>query len=166
MLTVGPNRPTVAVQVGSQSSHGVEAFLSLGLWENWRAEANLALLHAQYDDFQQSVGGVAVNFAGNQPQNVPEQVANLWLTWAFAPRWEARGGVQIVGETFGDFANTAKRPSYTVVNGGLDYQATPTSRFSVRVYNLLDEVYAITGSSTMWLLGRPRSVEVAYNMSF
>ncbi|MFC5557127.1 TonB-dependent receptor [Methylobacterium iners] len=166
LLTVDPNRPTVAVQVGSQSAQGVEAFLSLGLWENWRAEANLALLHAQYDDFQQSVGGVAVNFAGNQPQNVPEKVANLWLTWAFAPRWEARAGVQIVGETFGDFANTAKRPSYTLVNGGLDYQVTPTSRFSVRVYNLLDEVYPITGSSTMWLLGRPRSFEVAYSTAF
>ena len=59
LLTVDPNRPTIAVQVGSQSAQGVEAFLSLGLWENWRAEANLALLHAQYDDFQQAVGGVA-----------------------------------------------------------------------------------------------------------
>ncbi|WP_438346015.1 TonB-dependent receptor [Methylorubrum populi] len=166
LLTVDPLRPQVPVQVGSQSSHGVEAFLSLGLWENWRAEGNLALLHAQYDDFQQAVGGVAVNFAGNQPVNVPERIANLWLSWAFAPRWEARAGVQFVGETFSDFANTVRRPSYEVVNGSLDYRVSDTSRFSVRVYNLLDMIYPVTGSANTWLLGRPRSVEVAYNLTF
>ena len=166
LLTVDPLRPQVPVQVGRQSSHGVEAFLSLGLWENWRVEGNLALLHAQYDDFQQAVGGVAVNFAGNQPVNVPERIANLWLSWAFAPRWEARAGVQFVGETFSDFANTVRRPSYEVVNGSLDYRVSDTSRFSVRVYNLLDMIYPVTGSANTWLLGRPRSVEVAYNLTF
>ncbi|MGN7124400.1 TonB-dependent receptor [Methylorubrum thiocyanatum] len=166
LLTVDPLRPQVPVQVGSQSSHGVEAFLSLGLWENWRVEGNLALLHAQYDDFQQAVGGVAVNFAGNQPVNVPERIANLWLSWAFAPRWEARAGVQFVGETFSDFANMVRRPSYEVVNGSVDYRVSDTSRFSVRVYNLLDTIYPVTGSANTWLLGRPRSVEVAYNLTF
>jgi iron complex outermembrane receptor protein len=166
LLTVDPLRPQVPVQVGSQSSHGVEAFLSLGLWENWRVEGNLALLHAQYDDFQQAVGGVAVNFAGNRPVNVPERIANLWLSWAFAPRWEARAGVQFVGETFSDFANTVRRPSYEVVNGSVDYRVSDTSRFSVRVYNLLDTIYPVTGSANTWLLGRPRSVEVAYNLTF
>ncbi len=166
LLTVDPLRPQVSIQVGSQSSHGVEAFVSLGLWENWRVEGNLALLHAQYDDFQQAVGGVAVNFAGNQPVNVPERIANLWLSWAFAPRWEARAGVQFVGETFSDFANTVRRPSYEVVNGSLDYRVSDKSRFSVRVYNLLDTIYPVTGSANTWLLGRPRSVEVAYNLTF
>jgi iron complex outermembrane receptor protein len=166
LLTVDPLRPTVSIQVGSQSSHGVEAFASLSLWENWRIEGNLALLHAQYDNFQQSAGGVAVNYAGNQPISVPERVANLWLSWAFAPHWEARVGMQFVGETFSDFANTVRRPSYEVVNGSVDYRVTDNSRFSVRVYNLLDEVYPVTGSANTWLLGRPRSVEVAYNIAF
>lgn len=166
LLTVDPLRPQVPVQVGSQSSHGVEAFLSLGLWENWRVEGNLALLHAQYDDFEQAVGGMAVNFAGNQPVNVPERIANLWLSWAFAPRWGARAGVQFVGETFSDFANTVRRPAYEVVNGSLDYRVSDTSRFSVRVYNLLDTIYPVIGSANTWLLGRPRSVEIAYNLTF
>ncbi|MGF3027097.1 TonB-dependent receptor [Methylobacterium aquaticum] len=166
LLTVDPLRPTISIQVGSQSSHGVEAFASIGLWENWRIEGNLALLHAQYDDFQQSVGGVAVNYAGNRPISVPERIANLWLTWAFAPRWEARAGVQFVGETFSDFANTVRRPSYEVVNGTLDYRVTDDSRFSVRVYNLLDKIYPVAGSANTWLLGRPRSVEVAYSVTF
>ncbi|CAO4176966.1 TonB-dependent receptor [Methylorubrum populi] len=166
LLTADPLRPAVSIQVGSQSSHGVEAFASLGLWENWRVEGNIALVHAQYDDFQQAVGSAAVNFAGNQPISVPARVANLWLSWAFAPRWEARAGVQFVGETFSDFANTVRRPAYEVVNASVDYRVSETSHFSVRAYNLLDKVYPVTGSSVSWLLGRPRSVEVAYNVAF
>lgn len=166
LLTADPLRPAVSIQVGSQSSHGVEAFASLGLWENWRVEGNIALVHAQYDDFQQAVVGAAVNFAGNQPISVPARVANLWLSWAFAPRWEARAGVQFVGETFSDFANTVRRPAYEVVNASVDYRVSETSHFSVRAYNLLDKVYPVTGSSVSWLLGRPRSVEVAYNVAF
>ena len=166
LLTADPLRPAVSIQVGSQSSHGVEAFASLGLWENWRVEGNIALVHAQYDDFQQAVGSAAVNFAGNQPISVPARVANLWLSWAFAPRWEARAGVQFVGDTFSDFANTVRRPAYEVVNASVDYRVSETSHFSVRAYNLLDKVYPVTGSSVSWLLGRPRSVEVAYNVAF
>ncbi|GBU17298.1 ferrichrome iron receptor precursor [Methylobacterium sp.] len=166
LLVADPNRPAVTVQVGSQSAQGVEAFLALGVTETLRVEANLALLHAQYDAFTQSVGGAAVSYRGNQPVNVPETVSNVWATWAFAPRFEARAGVQYVGETYGDFANTVRRPGYTVVNGGLDYRVSDTSRISFRVYNLFDRIYPVTGNSSMWLLGRPRSFEVAYSTGF
>jgi iron complex outermembrane recepter protein len=74
--------------------------------------------------------------------------------------------VQFVGETFSDFANTVRRPSYEVVNGSVDYRVTDNSRFSLRIYNLLDAIYPVTGSANTWLLGRPRSVEVAYNVAF
>ena len=44
-------------------------------------------------------------------------------------------------------------------------------RLSLRIYNLLDKVYAISGNAvdgigTNWLLGRPRSVEVAYTVTW
>lgn len=71
-----------------------------------------------------------------------------------------------MGETFNDFANTVRRPAYELVNASLDYDITATSRFSLRGYNLLDKVYAVTGGGTFWLLGRPQSFEVAYSVSF
>jgi iron complex outermembrane receptor protein len=162
-----PGQPTRATQVGQQSSVGVEAAVSLHLAEAWRIDANLALLHAQYDRFDQAVGGTVVSFAGRQPIDVPERVGNLWVNWAFAPAWEARVGLQHVGETFSDFGNQA----YTLVNAGLDHQVTPDSRLSLRAYNLFDTIYAISGNAvngvgTNWLLGRPRSVEVAYSVRF
>ncbi|WP_246733528.1 TonB-dependent siderophore receptor, partial [Methylobacterium sp. BTF04] len=169
LVSTVPGQPTVSTQVGRQSSQGVEAAVSLHLFDAWRVDANLVLLHAQYDAFNQNVGGAVVSYAGRQPIDVPERVANVWLNWAFAPAWEARIGLQYVGETYSDFGNQARRPDYTLVNAGLDYQVTAASRLSLRVYNLFDEVYAISGNAvdgvgTNWLLGRPRSVEVAYNV--
>jgi iron complex outermembrane receptor protein len=171
LISTVPGQPTRSTQVGRQSSLGVEAALSLHLFAAWRIDANVALLHAQYDDLNQAVGGQVVSYAGRQPIDVPERVANLWVNWAFAPAWEARVGLQHVGETFSDFGNQARRPAYTLVNAGLDHQVTPASRLSLRAYNLFDEIYAISGNAvngigTNWLLGRPRSFEVAYSVRF
>ena len=171
LISAVPGQPTVSTQVGQQSSLGAEAALSWLPAPGWRIDANLALLHAQYDDFSQNVGGVAVSYAGNQPVNVPEQVANLWVNWAFARDWEGRIGLQHVGEVFSDFGNTARRPAHTLVNLGLDHQVTAASRLSLRVFNLFDKTYAIDGSAvngvgTAWLLGRPRSFEVAYTVAW
>ena len=171
LISAVPSQPNVATQVGRQSSTGVEAAFSLQVTPLWRVDANLALLRAQYDAFDQTVDGATVSYAGKQPIDVPERVGNLWVNYAFAPRWEARVGFQYVGEVFSDFGNTARRPAYGLVNLGLDHQVTPASRLSFRVFNLFDKVYAISGNAvdgvgTNWLLGRPRSVEVAFTTAF
>jgi iron complex outermembrane receptor protein len=184
VLSRDPLNPTAQIQVGKQSAAGFEAFASVKLHETLRLEGNLALLHAQYDRFDEPLeycrrpnvtvadcpsGDIAlttISRRGKRPIDIPNQVANLWLSWAFWPRWEARVGLQYVGPVFNDFANSSKRPAYTLVNAGLDYRVTDNSRLSLRGYNLTDEVYAISGSSEMWLLGRPRSVELAYSVAF
>jgi iron complex outermembrane recepter protein len=156
----------VTVQIGQQSSRGVEASVGLALDGGWRIDANTVLLRARFDDFVQSVGGQAVSFAGNVPNNVPQQVSNIWLTWKFAPDWLMTGGVQIVGDTWADNADTVKRPSYSVVNMGLQWKPYENTTISVRVYNLFDTVYATSGGTTQWLLGRPRTGEIALNVKF
>lgn len=166
LLTTDPFNPALTVQVGEQSSEGVEAALSVQVTDTIQADGNLALLRAQYDNFTQSSGGVVVSYAGNTPRNVPEQVANLWLSWGFLPRWTARGGLQYVGSVFSDYANKYERPSYTVVNAMLDFQVTENSVLSLRGFNLFDEVYAQTGNTNMWRLGQPQTFELAYNIRF
>lgn len=145
-------------QVGQQSSQGVEASLALQLSKALRIEGNAALLTAQYDDFGEATG--------NQPRNVPEKVANVWINYAFAPQWEALVGVQYVGERFGNDSNTLKLDDYTVVNAGLDYHITDNSTLSLRGYNVFDEVYAVTSYGSNAVLGRPRSGEVTYRIKF
>ena len=97
---------------------------------------------------------------------MPQRLANSWLTWAFMPKWEARAGVQWVGSMYGNDANTLKRPDYTVVNLGLDYDVTDKSNVSLRVYNVFDEMYALSGGSTEWQLAPPRSAEISYRINY
>ncbi|WP_084305636.1 TonB-dependent receptor [Bradyrhizobium sp. ARR65] len=168
LLVPDPNSPAgLALQVGQQSSRGIEASIGLALNDGWRVDANLALLRARYDNFSQVVGGQIVSYAGNVPINVPEQVSNVWLTWDFASNWSVYGGVQIVGRTFSDNANTQLRPAYTVVNGGLRWKPDERTTVAVRVYNLFDTIYATSAPyAGQWLLGMPRTAELSVNVKF
>ncbi|MCJ2096042.1 TonB-dependent siderophore receptor [Methylobacterium sp. J-072] len=171
LISAVPGQPTLSTQVGQQSSQGFELALGWQFSPGWRLDGNLALLHAQYDAFDQTVKDVTVSYAGNQPIDVPERVANLWLTWDLSRAWTARVGLQNVGQVYSDFSNTARRPAYNLVNLVLDHQVTADSRLSLRVYNLFDKVYSISGNAvngvgTNWLLGRPRSVELAYTVTW
>jgi len=166
LLARDPDIPSQTVQVGQQSSRGVEASVGFVLDHGWRIDANTALLRAKYDDFVQSVGGAAVNFAGNVPVNVPQTVSNIWATWAFAPNWSANAGVQIVGKTFADNANTVTRPAYNIVNAGVQWKPDRNTTVSFRVYNLFDEIYTTSGGTTQWMLGMPRTAQLAVNVKF
>jgi iron complex outermembrane receptor protein len=167
LLERDPTNPLLTVQVGQQSSRGVEASVGFALDHGWRIDANTALLRAKYDDFVQSVGGVAVNYAGNVPINVPQTVSNIWATWAFAPNWSANAGIQIVGKTYADNANTVAMPAYNVVNAGVQWKPDPNTTVSFRVYNLFDTVYATSSNgASQWLLGMPRTAQLAVNVKF
>jgi iron complex outermembrane receptor protein len=161
-----PNDPNKTAQVGQQSSRGVEATIGMVLDHGWRIDANTAFLRAKFDDFLQVVGGQSVNFAGKVPNNVPQQVSNIWLTWAFAPAWSVNGGAQFVGATWADNPNTLQRPAYSVVNTSLQWKPYANTTMSARIYNLFDTVYATSGGTAQWLLGRRRTGELALNVRF
>jgi iron complex outermembrane receptor protein len=162
VVSANPDSPGVPLQIGQQSSRGVEASLGLQLTDTLRYDGNVALLEARYDQFV--TGGV--DYSGNRPANVPEQVVNNWLTWEFMPRWEAYAGVQWIGSIYNNPANTLKRPSSTVVNMGLSYDVDDKSEIALRVFNVFDEVYATGGGSTKWQLAPPRSAEISYRIKY
>jgi iron complex outermembrane recepter protein len=166
LLQSVPNNPEITVQVGQQSSRGVEASVGFALDHGWRIDANTALLRAKYDNFVQPLGTGTVNFAGNVPINVPQTVSNIWATWTFAPDWSANAGVQFVGRTYADNANTVAMPAYNVVNAGVQWKPDPNTTVSFRVYNLFDTVYATSGTTTQWVLGMPRTAQLALNVKF
>ena len=158
--------PRITVQVGQQSSRGIEASVGFVLDHGWRIDANTTFLQAKYDDFVQSVGGLPVNYAGNVPVNVPQNVSNIWATWAFAANWSANAGVQIVGKRYADNTNTLEMPAYNIVNAGVQWKPDLNTTVSFRVYNLFDTVYATSGNTTQWLLGMPRTAQLAVNVKF
>ncbi len=156
---VAQRTPTSPIeQIGQQSSKGIEAALAFSLPGGFALDANGTILKARFDDY--ITGGK--DFAGNTPSDVPETAANLWLTWQGLGGLRAQAGLRYVGRRFSDNGNRFRVPSYAVVDAGLSYAFTPDLAVDLRVYNLLDKDYAATTySDQQWLLGRPRSVDVA-----
>ncbi|MDB5706972.1 MAG: TonB-dependent receptor [Sphingomonas bacterium] len=156
---VAQRTPTSPVeQIGQRSSRGIEASLSFQLPAGFAIDANGTVLDARYDSF---ISG-GTNYTGNTPANVPETAANLWVSWDSRDRLQARLGLRYVGRTFSDDANIFRVPAYAVVDGGVTYGLTKNVAIDVHVYNLLDKDYAITTyNDEQWILGRPRSVDVA-----
>ena len=169
LLASDPLNPGTRLQIGQQSSRGVEMTLGLSLPAGVGLDASVALLDARYDDFAQTVGGVLVSRDGNTPRNIPEQLFNLWLTWNSPGGWGLRGGVQHVGDRFWNHANTGIVPGYTVVDAGVRRRLSENVDLDVRVNNLFDELYATTyygNVEPQWFLGMPRSAEVALLVGF
>lgn len=168
LVTRDPADPSVNLQIGSQSSRGVEASLSLALAEQWQIDANATVLRAEFDDFTESVAGRAVSRAGNVPPNVAERLANLWASWNFQPDWTAAAGVRYVGKRHADNANARELPGYSTTDLSLSWDVRPATRITARVFNLFDKAYFSTAyyTDTMWLYGADRRAELTLNHQF
>jgi iron complex outermembrane receptor protein len=167
LLTSDPLIPTIQVQVGQQSSKGIEASISIEPVTGFSISANGSLLKARHDDFAESVGGVRFQRAGNRPTNVASKTANLFASWEFAQNWVIDGGVSYVGARFQDAANTRRLPAYALTDLGVRWAFMEGLSASVRVRNLLDEVYPrATYGANQWVLGDPRNVEFTINAAF
>ena len=151
--------PGVFLPVAERSTRGVEASVALQVAPALLVEANAALLSAEFDNFE--------DFSGNTPPGVPEQMANLWITWQFMPAWRLQGGVRYVSKQYANNANTDSTPDYTVLDATLDWAVTRNVSAALRGYNLTDETYvASTYGDQQWILGRPRALELAVNVGF
>lgn len=166
LLSRDPNNSQIVRQIGQQWSRGIELSFGMQLTSTFRYDGNLAVLEARYDDFSTEADGVLVDYTGNRPRNVPEQVINNWLTWNFLPRWETYVGVQWIGSIYNDDANRVKRPASTVVNFGLTYDVTEHGELALRVFNVFDEKYATGGGSYEWQLAPPRTAELSYRIKY
>ncbi len=168
LMTRDNANPSLWIQVGQQSTQGVEGTVSLPVTNKVQLDANVALLKAQYDDFTESVSGVAVSRNGNTPANVPERQANLWLGWKALPDWTLSGGMRYVGERYANNANTIQLPSYTTTDLAVRWQVKPATTLTLRGFNVFDQYYFTTAyySGTQWLVGEGRRFEVTVNHKF
>ncbi|MDO7837497.1 TonB-dependent receptor [Sphingobium sp. HBC34] len=167
LLTSDPLIPSIQVQVGQQSSRGVEASLFLKPIDRLSLTLNGALLRARYDDFAESVGGVLFQRAGNRPSNVAAKSANAFVSWAFADDWAVDGGVSYVGKRYQDAANSRVVPAYTLTDAGIRWQFLDGASAAMRVRNIFNEVYArATYGASQWVLGDPRTAEATLHVTF
>lgn len=144
--------PDDEAQVGEQSSRGVEASVAFTINDQWRIDANAAVLDAEYDDYAE--------FTGNTPFSVPEELANLWASWQFVADWRARVGLRYVGARYLDQNNTTELPSYTVVDAALDWAFNDAMTLSAHVRNATDKTYAQAAYGPQFIFGMPRTWEL------
>lgn len=166
LLTSDPLIPTIQVQIGQQSSQGLEASLFIEPVKGVSVNLNGALVDAQYDDFAESVGGVLYQRAGNRPSNVAAKTANLFVSWEFLPDWVIDGGVSYVGSRYQDAANSNLLPSYTLTDVGIRWAFADGLSASLRARNLLNDTYVRSTYGSQWVLGDPRNVELTIHAAF
>lgn len=160
------NDPNQTVQAGQQTSRGIELAGKLQVTPRLLAEANYAYVDAEYDDFNEAENGVSVSRKGNTPTNVPDNVANAWLTYDIASAWQAGVDARYVDSVFANNANTLKAPSYTLYGAFARYRVDEQTAVTARVRNLTDEVYAKQAYGTLYYMGAPRTFEVAVDTRF
>ncbi|MBC3419560.1 TonB-dependent receptor [Pseudomonas sp. RW3S2] len=154
-------------QAGQQTSDGLEAALELDLGHQWQVSANASVVRAKYDDFDEIVGSIAQDRAGNRPAHVPRRTANLWLNKGFGQTVDAGIGLRYVDQRYADTANAYSVPGYTVVDANLGWQVLPDVRLGLQLNNLFNRDYVVAAhSGEQWLLGAPRSYFATVDYSF
>ena len=102
LLVPDPNDSLRRLQVGQQSSKGVELSSIFTVTSRVRVDANATFLDARYDDFTELVGGVLTSWNGKTPTGTPERTANLWVTYTPLAEWQLLGGIRSSGERYLD----------------------------------------------------------------
>lgn len=167
LLTRDPENSAVTLQVGQQSSTGIEFALAAEPVRGWTIDANAALLRARYDNFTEVVAGTGVSRNGNIPTGVPERAANIWTAYRFLPQWQAGVGARYVGERQANTANTLSLPAYTVMDTSLLYSYSRNLSITLAVKNIANRDYALSGSgNTRWILGEPRTAQLIVRSTF
>jgi iron complex outermembrane recepter protein len=159
-----PANPTERIPVGQQSSRGIEGTFGYRLDEQWKFEANAALVHARLDEFTE--GNPPLSRAGNIPQFVPKYVVNIGARYSPFVPWEFGAWLRHVDSVFVDNANTQKLPAYTTVDVSAVYKYSQTVEFTARIRNLTDALYATWSGPTQAYIAEPRTFEISARAKF
>jgi iron complex outermembrane receptor protein len=159
-----PANPNNRIQVGQQSSKGLEATLAYRINEQWKFDANAAFVRARLDDYTE--GNPPVSYAGNVPQFVPKYIVNLGLRYSPFESWEFGAWLRHVDSVFINNANTQKLPAYTTVDVSAVYKYNQNVEFTARIRNLTDALYATWSGPTQAYIAEPRTFEISARARF
>lgn len=161
---------TESVNVGQQSSHGIEFDAGVRLTDAWRIQGNVTFLSARYDRFSQLVAGQVVSRDGKRVFEVPQTVWNLWTIYRVPTTIPFDLGVawRFVGDRYNNTANTVRLHSFMTMDA---WVSVPYKQvwLTLRGRNLFDETYALWGSNfypNQIIIGAPRTVELSVMARF
>lgn len=165
ILTRDPSNPALVLQGGSLASKGVELALNWIPTEEFNIALSGTLLNSEFKTLIEAGGA---NRAGNRPQNVPEQLADLVVTYSpKALPITLTGDVRYNGSFFTENANVIKVNSFVTLGAAISWNAT-FGTFTLRGRNLTNEFYADWSgyASGLLFIGAPRSVELSFTKRF
>nr|WP_294814866.1 TonB-dependent receptor [uncultured Sphingomonas sp.] len=165
ILTRDPTNPAVVFQGGAQRSRGAELSLNLPVTPELNVTVSGTLLDARYLQLIEAGG---VSRAGNRPQNVPERLADLVVTYSpKALPVTLVGSVRSNGDFYTETANVTKVNAFTTFDAAVSWNA-PFGTLTLRGRNLTDAFYADWSgyASGLVFIGAPRSVELSFSKHF
>jgi iron complex outermembrane receptor protein len=158
LTTTDPIDSTRTIQIGRQSSTGVELSLTARPADRWLLEANVAALNAQYDLFFQG----AASRNGNLPPNVPELVLNVGGVWRPIDAVEVGAWITHVGRRTADTTAMVFQPAYTLTDPFVRVAAGRRIDLTLRVRNAFDRRYVEWATQAFGVtnvyFGEPRRV--------
>lgn len=157
VLTTDPDNRDYSVATGEQRIRGLE----LEMVADLTRELSMTAAYTVNDP---EVTKSNDDNEGNNPVNVPEHLASLWLDYDI-DHGPLRGvglsaGARYIGSTWDDAENTHKNDSYTLVDAGIHYDFSGKLegvRVGVDGHNLADNRY-VTCESGYCYRGAGRSV--------
>jgi iron complex outermembrane recepter protein len=143
--------PNDLLLIPEQTSTGIEVGFTLAVSDALHVYGNLAALDAQTD-------------TGETPLFVPEETMNAGVVWNVADAVRLLADVRYVGERFD---SSIPIPAYTVVDASVRFDAANNIGLTFKAENLFDELYATSNYySDTWLVGKPRTMSVAFDYRF
>lgn len=164
ILTRDPADPAIVIQGGALRSRGAELSLDLPVTKALRVALSGTLLDAAYLELIEA----GVSRAGNRPQNVPERLADLVVTYSPASLpMTLVGSLRHNGGFYTETANVTKVNAFTTIDLALSWNA-PFGTLTLRGRNLTDAFYADWSgyASGLVFVGAPRSVELSLARRF
>ncbi|MDD3483186.1 TonB-dependent siderophore receptor [Azovibrio restrictus] len=156
-----PTRPTY-VQSGRQVHKGIELTATGKLTRNLTLIGGLTLLDASVKENKQNPA-----LEGKRPVGVAEKMFKIYGEYTI-PGFEKltlNGGINYVGEFYGDNANTDRMPGYALLDLGLRYTLAAGEyplTLRLNVNNVTDKRYWVN----QYYLGDARTVVMSANLRF
>jgi catecholate siderophore receptor len=139
------NDPILGVQVldGKQRSRGVEFSVVGRILPGWNVWAGYTYLNPKIlkSNDTQVVEGVTYSIQGKQPQNVPQNSANLWTTYDFLDKWQVGGGPTFVGSRYANNSNTNQVGSYVRWDATVAYNFNEKIQFRFNALNFTNKYF-------------------------
>ena len=165
ILTRDPTNPAVVLQGGTLRSEGIEVALNWPATEELSIGLSGTLLDAGYVTLIEAGGA---DRSGNRPQNVPERLADLVVTYApSALPLRFTASARHNGGFFTSNANTVKVNAFTTFDAAVTWEAS-FADITLRGRNLTDQFYADWSgyASGLVFIGAPANVELSVTKRF